>query len=218
MATVVGSAFLGVAVTSVGKQVFLLIITTIPNAMLCMMTTADMVQKAAFGRKKSPPLAVKKQLIASPLSIPNRQEFILAVFKEIVVHTFPLKKVGNGLSLASLQVSRLTVGVILNLIISSYPFLFIFLLLVTPTANRNSYRVAVGCVPSTMDFPHIAIGCVPSTMYFGLKLHTENLIIIPHGMPWGIIVFILMTPALPCLLFPLIKFTNHGIIIHILRN
>ena len=84
--------------------------------------------------------------------------------------------------------------------------------------NRNSYRVAVGCVPSTMDFPHIAIGCVPSTMYFGLKLHTENLIIIPHGMPWGIIVLILMTPALPCLLFPLIKFTNHGIKIHILRN
>ena len=113
-----------------------------------MTTTAATVQKAAFGRKKSPPLAVKKQLIASPLSIPNRQEFILAVFKEIVVHTFPLKKVGNGLSLASLQVSRLTVGVILNLIISSYPFLFIFLLLVTPTANRNSYRVArlVGAV------------------------------------------------------------------------
>ena len=64
----------------------------------------------------------------------------------------------------------------------------------------------------------VAVGCVPSTMYFGLKLHTENLIIIPHGMPWGIIVLILMTPALPCLLFPLIKFTNHGIKIHILRN
>ena len=68
----------------------------------------------------------------------------------------------------------------------------------------NSYRVAVGCVPSTM--------------YFGLKLHTENLIIIPHGMPWGLIVLILMTPALPCLLLPLIIFTNHGIKIHILRN
>ena len=99
-----------------------------------------------------------------------------------------------------------------------YIILYYILLQVTPTANRNSYRVAVGCVPSTMDFPHIAIGCVPSTMYFGLKLHTENLIIIPHGMPWGIIVLILMTPALPCLLFPLIKFTNHGIKIHILRN
>ena len=60
MADVVGFAFLGVAVTPVGKLVFLLIITTIPNAMLCMTTTAGMVQKAAFGRSKRPPLAVKK--------------------------------------------------------------------------------------------------------------------------------------------------------------
>ncbi len=72
MATVVGSAFLGVAVTSVGKQVFLLIITTIPNAMLCMTTTAATVQKVAVGRSKSPPLAVKKQLIVSPsLTLPR---------------------------------------------------------------------------------------------------------------------------------------------------
>ena len=85
-----------------------------------------------------------------------------------------------------------------------YIILYYILLQVTPTANRNTYRVAVGCVPSTM--------------YFGLKLHTENLIIIPHGMPWGIIVLILMTPALPCLLFSLIKSTNRGIKIHILRN
>ena len=80
MATVVGSAFLGVAVTSVGKQVFLLIITTIPNAMLCMTTTAATVQKAAGGRSKSPPLAEKKQLIVSPsLTLPKGREFILAV-------------------------------------------------------------------------------------------------------------------------------------------
>ena len=64
--------------------------------------------------------------------------FTRAVFKEIVARTFSLTKVGNGLSLASLQVSRLAVGMILNLIIASYPFLFIFLLQVTPTANRNS--------------------------------------------------------------------------------
>ena len=32
-----------------------------PNAMRCMTTTTGMVQKAAIGRKKSPPLAVKKQ-------------------------------------------------------------------------------------------------------------------------------------------------------------
>ena len=80
MATVVGFAFLGVAVTSVGKQVFLLIITTIPNAMLCTTTAAATVQKAAVGRSKSPPLAVKKQLIVSPsLTLPKGREFILAV-------------------------------------------------------------------------------------------------------------------------------------------
>ena len=61
MADVVGFAFLGVAVTPVRKLVFLLGVATIPNAMLCMTTTAGMVQKAAFGRSKSPPLAVKKQ-------------------------------------------------------------------------------------------------------------------------------------------------------------
>ena len=93
MATVVGFAFLWLSVTPVGKQVFLLVVPAIPNAMLCMTTTAATVQKAAFGRKKSPPLAVKKQLIASPLSMPNGQEFILIVFKEIVARTFPLKKV-----------------------------------------------------------------------------------------------------------------------------
>ena len=60
MADVVGFAFLGVAVTTVGKLVFLHVVATIPNAMLCMTTTAGMVQKAAFGRSKRPPLAVKK--------------------------------------------------------------------------------------------------------------------------------------------------------------
>ena len=38
---------------------------------------------------------------------------------------------------------RLAEGVILNLIITAYPFLPIILLRVTPTANRNSYRVAM---------------------------------------------------------------------------
>ena len=80
MADVVGFAFLGVAVTTVGKLVFLHVVATIPNAMLCMTTTAGMVQKAAFGRTKSPPLAVKKQLIVSPsLTLPKGREFILAV-------------------------------------------------------------------------------------------------------------------------------------------
>ena len=81
MAPVVGFAFLWLSVTPVGKLVFLLVVATIPNAMLCMMTTATTVQKAAFGRSKSPPLAVKKQLIVSPsLTLPKGREFILAVF------------------------------------------------------------------------------------------------------------------------------------------
>ena len=61
MADVVGFAFLWLSVTPVGKRVFLLVIATIHNAMLCMTTTAATVQKAAGGRRKSPPLAVKKQ-------------------------------------------------------------------------------------------------------------------------------------------------------------
>ena len=48
--------------------------------MLRMTTTAGMVQKAAVGRKKNPPLAVKKQLIVSPsLTLPKGREFILSV-------------------------------------------------------------------------------------------------------------------------------------------
>ena len=81
MADVVGFAFWGLSVTPVGKLVFLLVVATIPNAMLCMTTTAGMVQKAAGGRKKSPPLAVKKQLIISPSpALPKGREFVLAVF------------------------------------------------------------------------------------------------------------------------------------------
>ena len=63
MAVVVGFAFWVRVATPVGKRVFLLIVATIPNAMLRMTTTAGMVQKAAVGRSKSPPLAVKKQLL-----------------------------------------------------------------------------------------------------------------------------------------------------------
>ena len=67
--------------TPVGKLVFLLVVATIPNAMRCMTTTADMVQKAAGGRKKRPPVAVKKQLLRSlSLTLPKGREFILAVF------------------------------------------------------------------------------------------------------------------------------------------
>ena len=52
MAAVVGFAFLVTVATPVGKRVFLLVITTIPNAMRCMATTSGMVKKL--------PLAVQK--------------------------------------------------------------------------------------------------------------------------------------------------------------
>ena len=81
MADVVGFAFWGLSGTPDGKRVFLIVVAAIPNAMLGITTTAGMVQKAASGRKKRPPLAVKKQLIRSPsLTLPKGREFILAVF------------------------------------------------------------------------------------------------------------------------------------------
>ena len=53
MAAVVGFAFLVMVATPVGKRIFLLVITTITNAMRCMATTVAMV-------KKKRPLAVQK--------------------------------------------------------------------------------------------------------------------------------------------------------------
>ena len=49
---------------------------------------------------------------------------------------------------------RLAEGVIPNLILSTYPFLLIILLRVTPTAKRNTYSVArlVGLLPRVADF------------------------------------------------------------------
>ena len=68
MSSVVGFAFLWLSVTPVGKRVFLQVVAATPNAMVCMTTTAATVQKAVFGRSKSPPLAVKKQqLVLSQL-------------------------------------------------------------------------------------------------------------------------------------------------------
>ena len=52
MAAVVGFAFLVTVATPVGKRIFLLVITSIPNAMRCMATTAATVKKR--------PLAVQK--------------------------------------------------------------------------------------------------------------------------------------------------------------
>ena len=70
MAAVVGFAFLWLSVTPVGKRVFLLAVATIPNAMLCMTTTAGMVQKAAGGRKKKSAFGGRKTAACKPLPNP----------------------------------------------------------------------------------------------------------------------------------------------------
>ena len=52
MADVVGFAFLWLSVTPVGKRVFLLVFAAIPNAMLCMTTTAVMAFCVDINQKK----------------------------------------------------------------------------------------------------------------------------------------------------------------------
>ena len=75
MVVVVGFALLGLMVTPVRKQVFLLVIIVITNVMHCMTTTATTVQKAAVGRSKSPPLAVKNSCLWCPsLTLPKGRE------------------------------------------------------------------------------------------------------------------------------------------------
>ena len=68
MVSVVGVALLGLMVKPVRKQVLLLVITVITNVMHCMTTAAITVQKAAVGRSRSPPLAVKNSCLWKPLS------------------------------------------------------------------------------------------------------------------------------------------------------
>ena len=63
MTDAVGFALVGLEPMSVGKQVFLLAIVTIPTVMRCMTTASPTVQKAACGRKKSPAVAGKKKLL-----------------------------------------------------------------------------------------------------------------------------------------------------------
>ena len=80
----------------VGKRVFLLIVTTITTVMHGMTPAATTVKKAAVGRSKSPPLAVKKHSIENPsFAIPKGREFQLAVSGEIAV-SFPIHHLGSS--------------------------------------------------------------------------------------------------------------------------
>ena len=69
VATAGGFALVALVVTPVGKRVFLLIVTTITTVMHGMTPAATTVKKAALGRSKSPPLAVKKHLLVFPYFI-----------------------------------------------------------------------------------------------------------------------------------------------------
>ena len=99
MAVAVGFALAWMAVPTVGKRVFLLVVSTIPTVMPCMTTAAATVKKAALGRSKRPPLAVQKQLLIESLSpaLPKGLEFLLVVFEEVAWHSFLLGKAGMGL-------------------------------------------------------------------------------------------------------------------------
>ena len=68
MAVAVGFALAWMVEPIVGKRVFLRVVSTIPTVMHGMTTAAATVKKAAFVRSKSPPLAVKKQLLIGRLS------------------------------------------------------------------------------------------------------------------------------------------------------
>mgnify|MGYP004419136387 FL=1 len=90
---------------SVGKQVFLLAIVTIPTVMRCMTTASPTVQKAACGRKKSPAVACKKnsclcrfhprQQAAIPQVFPNGKKLYPNALNTTRVNSSPFEKIGE---------------------------------------------------------------------------------------------------------------------------
>ena len=78
MASVVGFAFLWLSVTPVGKQVFLLVVATIPNAMHCMATTAATVKKSGLWPFKKSAVGGKKIADCKPLPNPPQGAGILS--------------------------------------------------------------------------------------------------------------------------------------------
>ena len=76
MAAVVGFAFLVTVATPVGKRIFLLVITTITNAMRCMATTAGMVKKSGRWPFKKSAVGGKKQLLVVAHRESNEEEVL----------------------------------------------------------------------------------------------------------------------------------------------
>ena len=78
-----GFALVALVVTPVGKRVFLLIVPTITTVMHSMTPAATTVKKAALGRSRSPPLAVKKHLLVFSdfISIPIKNTVISFLYR-----------------------------------------------------------------------------------------------------------------------------------------
>ena len=119
-----GFAFLWLSVTPVGKRVSLFVVAATPNAMLCMTTTSVMVQKAAFGRSKSPAFAGTKTAAnrgpspsppesPSP-SLPKGRELLLAVFEVVMWCSFLLGEGWDGLLCWMVRTPGNSVGVAIS--------------------------------------------------------------------------------------------------------
>ena len=108
MAVAVGFALAWMVEPIVGKRVFLRVVSTIPTVMHGMTTVAATVKKAAYGRSKSPPLAVKKQLLieatpqtllkAPPQPSPRGGGPFPLSLRMLGSCSFPLGKAGMGLA------------------------------------------------------------------------------------------------------------------------
>ena len=115
-----GFALVWMSMPTVGKRVFLRAVSTIPTVMHRMTPSPATVKKAAYGRSKSPPLAVQKQLLIegppeSPSSsLPKRRELLPAVFDVVAWCSFPLGKAGMGLLYWMVRTPGNSVGVAIS--------------------------------------------------------------------------------------------------------
>ena len=94
-----GYALAWTVAPTVGKRVFLLVVSTIPTVMRCMTPSATTVKKAAFGRSKSPAFAGTKTAAnrrplpkppkAPPHALPKGRELVPTEFEDVVVLLLP---------------------------------------------------------------------------------------------------------------------------------
>ena len=104
-----GFALAWTVAPTVGKRVFLRVVSTIPTVMRCMTPSPATVKKAAYGRSKSPAFAGTKTATdrgpspnppesPSP-SLPKERALIPAEFKDVGVLLLPLGEGWDGASM-----------------------------------------------------------------------------------------------------------------------